>query len=36
VFKQALRRGETQIGLWVGLADAYVAELLASVGFDAW
>ncbi len=34
VFKQALRRGETQIGLWVGLADAYVAELLASVGFD--
>jgi 4-hydroxy-2-oxoheptanedioate aldolase len=34
VFKQALRRGEVQIGLWMGLADAYVAELLASVGFD--
>jgi 4-hydroxy-2-oxoheptanedioate aldolase len=34
VFKQALRQGKPQIGLWVGLADAYVTELLASVGFD--
>jgi 4-hydroxy-2-oxoheptanedioate aldolase len=33
-FKQALRRGKPQIGLWVGLADAYVAELLATAGFD--
>ena len=33
-FKQALRQGKPQIGLWVGLADAYVAELLASTGFD--
>ncbi len=33
-FKQALRRGETQIGLWMGLADSYVAELLAGTGFD--
>ncbi len=33
-FKQALRRGEPQIGLWVGLADSYVAELLAMAGFD--
>jgi 4-hydroxy-2-oxoheptanedioate aldolase len=33
-FKQALRRGKPQIGLWVGLADAYVAELLATTGFD--
>jgi 4-hydroxy-2-oxoheptanedioate aldolase len=33
-FKQALRRGRPQIGLWVGLADAYVAELLATAGFD--
>lgn len=33
-FKQALRAGRPQIGLWVGLADAYVAELLASTGFD--
>src|SRR5258708_1911097 len=34
VFKQALRNGRPQIGLWVGLADAYVAELLATTGFD--
>ena len=33
-FKQALRQGRPQIGLWVGLADGYVAELLATVGFD--
>ncbi|MCC7462776.1 MAG: 4-hydroxy-2-oxoheptanedioate aldolase [Gammaproteobacteria bacterium] len=33
-FKQALRAGRPQIGLWVGLADAYVTELLASSGFD--
>jgi len=33
-FKQALREGRQQIGLWVGLADAYAAELLATAGFD--
>jgi 4-hydroxy-2-oxoheptanedioate aldolase len=33
-FKLALRQGKPQIGLWVGLADGYVAELLATVGFD--
>ncbi len=33
-FKQALRNGQPQIGLWVGLADSYVAELLATTGFD--
>lgn len=33
-FKQALRAGQPQIGLWVSLADAYVAELLAGAGFD--
>ena len=33
-FKQALRERRVQIGLWVGLADAYVAELLATTGFD--
>ncbi len=33
-FKQALRAGRPQIGLWVGLADPYVAELLATSGFD--
>ena len=34
VFKQALRQGKPQIGLWVGLADSYAAELLATAGFD--
>eukprot|EP01132_Coremiostelium_polycephalum_P023024 gene23024-27364_t len=29
-FKQRLQRGETQIGLWLGLADAYCAELAAN------
>jgi 4-hydroxy-2-oxoheptanedioate aldolase len=33
-FRDALRAGQTQIGLWVGLADANAAELLASCGFD--
>lgn len=33
-FKQALREGKPQIGLWLGLADGYVAELLATTGFD--
>lgn len=33
-FKQAMQAGQTQIGLWVGLADPYVAEALAGTGFD--
>jgi 4-hydroxy-2-oxoheptanedioate aldolase len=33
-FKAALRARRPQIGLWVGLADAYAAELLATTGFD--
>lgn len=33
-FKRALRERRPQIGLWVGLADAYVAEALAGTGFD--
>lgn len=33
-FKARLQSGEAQIGLWVGLADAYCAELSANVGFD--
>lgn len=33
-FKLALARGETQIGLWLALADAYSAELVAGSGFD--
>ena len=33
-FKAALRDGTPQLGLWLGLADSYVAELLATTGFD--
>lgn len=33
-FKSALQSGHTQIGCWVGLADANVAEALAGCGFD--
>jgi 4-hydroxy-2-oxoheptanedioate aldolase len=33
-FKLALKAGTPQIGLWVGLASPYVAELLATTGFD--
>lgn len=33
-FKQHLKSGEAQIGLWLGLADAYCAELAANAGFD--
>ncbi len=33
-FKQALADRRPQIGLWVGLADAYATELLAGTGFD--
>ncbi len=33
-FKTRLKAGETQIGLWVGLGDASVAELCAGCGFD--
>ena len=33
-FKQRLKSGEAQIGLWLGLADAYCAELAANAGFD--
>ena len=33
-FKQALKARQPQIGLWVGLADPYVTEALATTGFD--
>nr|WP_314567462.1 4-hydroxy-2-oxoheptanedioate aldolase [uncultured Pseudomonas sp.] len=33
-FKQRLHKGEVQIGLWLGLANAYSAELAANAGFD--
>lgn len=34
LFKKAMADGQTQIGLWVGLADAYATELLAGTGYD--
>ena len=34
LFKQRLTNGTAQIGLWLGLADAYCAELAANAGFD--
>lgn len=33
-FKQRLQSGPAQIGLWLGLADPYCAELAANTGFD--
>ncbi len=34
LFKQALSEGRPQIGLWMGLANAYAAEICAGAGFD--
>ena len=34
VFKADLRRDGVQIGLWLGLASAYTAEICAGAGFD--
>lgn len=33
-FKRALAADEQQIGLWLGLANAYTAEIVAGAGFD--
>ena len=33
-FKQALAARRVQIGLWLGLADPYCAEICAGAGFD--
>jgi 4-hydroxy-2-oxoheptanedioate aldolase len=33
-FKHAIRAGQQQIGLWVSLASAYSAEIVAGSGFD--
>ena len=34
LFKDALAQRHPQIGLWMGLADAYCAEICAGAGFD--
>ena len=33
-FKANLKAGQAQIGLWLGLANAYTAEICANMGFD--
>ncbi|MET4692666.1 4-hydroxy-2-oxoheptanedioate aldolase [Endozoicomonas lisbonensis] len=33
-FKQALSDGSPQLGMWLGLANSYSAELIAGSGFD--
>ncbi|APG49225.1 aldolase/citrate lyase family protein [Phaeobacter porticola] len=33
-FKHAITKGEVQLGCWLGLADPYIAEISAGVGFD--
>lgn len=33
-FKQALQKKQTQIGLWLGLAGPYAAEICGKAGFD--
>lgn len=33
-FKQALANGEMQFGCWLGLADAFSAEMMGQAGFD--
>lgn len=33
-FKQAIRQGKRQTGLWITLQDAYSIEILANAGFD--
>lgn len=34
VFKQSLLKGDLQIGCWVGLGNAYCAEIMTTAGFD--
>ncbi|MGB6103853.1 MAG: 4-hydroxy-2-oxoheptanedioate aldolase [Pusillimonas sp.] len=34
LFKRALAKGETVIGLWQGMASAYTADLCADLGYD--
>nr|WP_302564796.1 aldolase/citrate lyase family protein [Cupriavidus basilensis] len=33
-FKRAIAQHQTQIGLWLATADAYVAEMIAGTGYD--
>lgn len=33
-FKERLRKGEVQIGLWLSSTTAYMAEIAATSGYD--
>jgi 4-hydroxy-2-oxoheptanedioate aldolase len=33
-FKSALAGGRPQVGLWLSMADPYLAEVSATAGFD--
>lgn len=33
-FKEAIAKGDLQLGCWLGLADPYIAEISAGAGFD--
>lgn len=33
-FKASLKKGQLQIGMWLGLANSYTAELMACAGYD--
>lgn len=33
-FKEALKRDQHQLGLWLGMANAYTAEISATIGYD--
>ncbi|MDI5530914.1 aldolase/citrate lyase family protein, partial [Salmonella enterica subsp. enterica serovar Cerro] len=33
-FKEGLRKGDTQIGLWLSSTTSYMAEIAATSGYD--
>ena len=33
-FKHALQQRQAQVGLWLSMADPYLAEVSATAGFD--
>lgn len=34
LFKEAIGKGQVQLGLWAGLASSYTAEVIAGAGYD--
>lgn len=35
-FKERLRKGEVQIGLWLSSTTSYMAEIAATSGYTRW